>query len=697
MAKQRSIVFKLGFVTISSFIILFVFYNIITNTLSYSSSKETGEKIVTLTTEKTAVEIGEKFNESIVALEKERDTLTTLSEQGQLSSDFIINFKMQALEKDENALGYAVIVKADLINSINPDHIQYIDEKGYFAPYIVKSGNEIIIETIANATEGAWFTEVASTNSLSITEPYEYKVNGQSTLMLTTSVPVLLNNELVGVTVTDFSLNFLDPIIASNLPDTSIQRVATPTGIILSDSGNDDNTNNSLEAFVPDWENVLASIQAGNNTNFYADSITFGEEAFATFTPIHIQDYNQSFIVQTFIPKSTIMQSVYKTMNVSIFAALIMALILGFVTHYFIKKSLKPLQVVKWALSNAAKGQLTENIDTKALNNDEIGAVGNAFNTMRLQTKDVIEHVLHNANQLETAANTTNRGIEEISQSSADMTKAIQEIATGAQVQAQEIENANADMSLLGSKMDHLSDAANLMYDYVLQSSSQAQKGKSEIHKLHEHSILTSRGNSELEQQMSKLAAQIAQINTVMNSIQGITEQTNLLALNASIEAARAGEYGKGFAVVADEVKKLAEQSKNETQHVQQIVSNILFESEHTKDLASRNTLIFKDQLEAVSSTEQAFTSQLNYAEHIEAQINQLLGELKEMMKEKERVIVGMQNIAAISEQSAASAEEIAASTDEQANEIAKIVSLMNNLHDISLELKEKTAFFTVK
>ena len=71
------------------------------------------------------------------------------------------------------------------------------------------------------------------------------------------------------------------------------------------------------------------------------------------------------------------------------------------------------------------------------------------------------------------------------------------------------------------------------------------------------------------------LSEQTQQIGQIISTVNDIATQSNMLALNASVEAARAGEQGKGFAVVAMEVRSLAEQSRQATGQVEEILSDI--------------------------------------------------------------------------------------------------------------------------
>ncbi len=72
-----------------------------------------------------------------------------------------------------------------------------------------------------------------------------------------------------------------------------------------------------------------------------------------------------------------------------------------------------------------------------------------------------------------------------------------------------------------------------------------------------------------------ELSEQTQLISNNIGVVEDIAEQTNMLALNAAVEAARAGEHGKGFAVVASEIRKLADESKQATSKIIELVREI--------------------------------------------------------------------------------------------------------------------------
>lgn len=72
-----------------------------------------------------------------------------------------------------------------------------------------------------------------------------------------------------------------------------------------------------------------------------------------------------------------------------------------------------------------------------------------------------------------------------------------------------------------------------------------------------------------------KLSEHSQMIREIIDTVNDLAEQSHILAVNAAIESAKAGDQGKGFAVVAQEVRSLAEQSKQATVQVRNILNDI--------------------------------------------------------------------------------------------------------------------------
>lgn len=80
---------------------------------------------------------------------------------------------------------------------------------------------------------------------------------------------------------------------------------------------------------------------------------------------------------------------------------------------------------------------------------------------------------------------------------------------------------------------------------------------------------------TEVSSQMKDVSTSAEQIGQISSVVKGISDQSNLLGLNAAIEASRAGDAGKGFSVVANEIRKLATNSKENVNQINEITNTI--------------------------------------------------------------------------------------------------------------------------
>jgi len=137
------------------------------------------------------------------------------------------------------------------------------------------------------------------------------------------------------------------------------------------------------------------------------------------------------------------------------------------------------------------------------------------------------------------------------------------------------------------------------------------------------------RGMERLTAAMQKIKDSSNDTAKIVKTIDAIAFQTNLLALNAAVEAARAGDAGKGFAVVADEVRHLAQRSA-----------------------------------EAARNTAQLIEDAVRNAEGGSAINDELLGHLRQIDLQVDRVGVVMGEIAAASDQQRQGVEQITVAMD---------------------------------
>ena len=172
-----------------------------------------------------------------------------------------------------------------------------------------------------------------------------------------------------------------------------------------------------------------------------------------------------------------------------------------------------------------------------------------------VQLADMFEQQVEGSiNQLLMASKDLKGFAELLSSSSQDMTRDSAGVAGAA-------ENVDNNIQTVAAATEELSASSQEIARQVVEVASMAGEATREAE-----------NTTEAVSELSKMTTSIGE---VVIAIKAIAEQTNLLALNATIEAARAGDAGKGFAVVADEVKKLAVETANKTEDIQNRVTQI--------------------------------------------------------------------------------------------------------------------------
>jgi methyl-accepting chemotaxis protein len=267
-----------------------------------------------------------------------------------------------------------------------------------------------------------------------------------------------------------------------------------------------------------------------------------------------------------------------------------------------------------------SEGKLTSGLDIDQ--QDEIGQLSEALNTMSKKLCEIISNISTGANRIHSA--------------SQHMNAASENIAHEASQQASSTEELSATIEQMMSNIEQTAENAKQTEKIALNASREIETGN--------------RLTEDAEKGMKAIDGKIKMVTD-------IAFKTNLLSLNAAVEAARAGQHGKGFAVVAAEIKKLAEQSRNAAQEITALTKKGVELSEESR---SKLSVIVPE----INRTSKLVQEIVYSATEQEAGANQ--------------VNLAIQELSKIAQQNAAFAEELtrsAAELSDQAIRLSEMVS----------------------
>lgn len=338
------------------------------------------------------------------------------------------------------------------------------------------------------------------------------------------------------------------------------------------------------------------------------------------------------------------------------------------------------------AVRQVAAGNLNVEMDDVALSRgDEIGVLARSLAGLRDELKYMFQDIGEYATSLLESAEHLNDTAQKNLATVDNVERAVGEIADGATSQAQDAQNASESVYAMGEMIEDTTrevENLNVTADYMRKSSAEASRSLVELRNINDE---VKEAIELIYEQTNRTNVSSQKIREATRLISSIAEETNLLSLNASIEAARAGEQGRSFAVVANQIQKLADQSNASADAIDNIINELINDSDEAVVTMEKVKEIINSQSENVANTETIVSQVMDGIEESIRGIEAIENRTVALNEARSSIVEVVQGLSAVAEENAASTQETSAATAEVANsfnEVTESAGVVKNAAD---------------
>ena len=354
----------------------------------------------------------------------------------------------------------------------------------------------------------------------------------------------------------------------------------------------------------------------------------------------------------------------------------------------------KPVDYILSALDSISNGNLSNEVKLKS--KDELQSIADSLDNTRKNFNLLISDLKNRAEGLAEDSHRLYDSAVETTQASENITSTIIDF-TG------KMDDSVDTMEKVFGEFDTLNSEAHIISDYVSDC-------KVSVEKLKENSdsgmdilgaavnmiLQTEKNVVDTSEFVTEFSNQIKEIITLLQAITGISEKTNLLALNAAIEAARAGEAGRGFNVVAEEIRKLAENSRQTVEDIQNITQKIVEGSNNATEAMNKTKEVSTKSTNSVKQVQDNFMLINELSNNIENKIDTVNEYNKGIQNKIEHISNEVSGASKTLKSLNSEINQITASTEEQIATMEELQAVSQELSGTSAKLLDHTAQFKI-
>ena len=624
------------------------------------------------------------------------DALDVLSAQAQLVAEEysgVINENIVALQTFANSSSTRTYVEQ------YGTGMNYVPEESVLAEMdmlneYINDGNSSIVISLANGdsilrtdrTAGSniydrdYFQECITSGKPVISNCITSRTTGARIANMIVPVFSTDGSTIIGTIHRSYSLDNLHEFLASNVSDGFI---IDRNGVLAAHaqfeiSAEDEEINMSEAGFTTSPET------SGTMTADYS-----GVKTYTSW----IREPISGYVVTVSRTHPDIMAEANRTATTTIVLGILLVIVAVIISFFMARSFTQPILAVSESLGALADGRFVK-VTKHDTRKDEFGSISVAANSVIDKLNDIVTNIKNSAVDVANTSESLSDMADQISSNAEGVSEAVQEIASGATQQADEIQHATENVGYIGEAVNNVKDSSVTLSELAGKMKKASEVSGKSLASLQASSVEMTSKIDEISRTIEATENAVSSINEKVEGITSIATQTNLLSLNASIEAARAGEAGRGFAVVAEEIGKLADDSKLMADEIKIEMDKLLNQSKAAVSAAEEVKKGNDTQQVAISETLESVNGMLGDIDSTVQGVKTISDGAEVCDNSKNAVIDTMSALSAISEENAASSEETGASMEELSATVTTLASSANDLKTIAEQLNEDMKFF---
>lgn len=253
----------------------------------------------------------------------------------------------------------------------------------------------------------------------------------------------------------------------------------------------------------------------------------------------------------------------------------------------------------------------------------------------------------------------------------------LQEIATGTQVTAENIQQQTIMTQQIQEAIGATQELSKDMVNLAENSGKTVEESTGVMRQVREQAEQINLRNVSVSDSMGQLQEKMKEVQNIADIIFSISSQTNLLALNASIESARAGEAGRGFAVVAEQIRQLSEQTRTSTADIAKIIGELSENASAAAEAVSESVKATEEQNERIDMASASFAKINSNITLLAKNVEEVDDKIAGLARANDTIVENISQLSATSEQITAStqaAAEISKQNNREADNATKLL-----------------------